>query len=111
METGVERPAGPLQMPAGELTNTLEDGVAVAVAFGQDGQHDRGGGGGYQVLVDHHDLYLAALYIAVQGMSSERMPRPRRVLDHVSRVTSRAGLCAGGAGGGGGGGRGGGARR
>src|SRR6185436_13830006 len=58
MQDGIKHPVRPLQVPPGEIADSLEDGVAVAVPFGQDGQHDRGRGGGYQVLVDRHTLQL-----------------------------------------------------
>ena len=44
MQYGVEHPVGPLQAPAGQLPNSLEDRVAVAVPFGQDREDDRGRG-------------------------------------------------------------------
>ena len=56
MQNGVEHPVRPLHAPSGQLPNSLEDGVAVAVLFGQDRQDDRGRGSGYQVLVDLHDF-------------------------------------------------------
>src|SRR5215204_4947796 len=57
MQNGVEHPVRPLHAPSGQLPNSpLEDGVAVAVIFGQDRQDDRGRGSGYQVLVDLHDF-------------------------------------------------------
>src|SRR5215211_2179956 len=62
MQNGVEHPVRPLHAPSGQLPNSLEDGVAVAVLFGQDRQHHRGRGSGYQVLVDLHDFtHRAAL--------------------------------------------------
>src|SRR6185436_14669462 len=59
MQDGIEHPVRPLQMPAGELAHALQDGVAIAVPLRQDGQHERGGGGGYQVLVDRHGRHLS----------------------------------------------------
>src|SRR5215213_583247 len=56
MQNGVEHPVRPLHAPSGQLPNSLEDGVAVAVLFGQDCQDDRRRGSGYQVFVDHHDF-------------------------------------------------------
>ena len=56
---------------AGEVLDPLEDGIAVAVPLGQDGEDQGGGRGGDQVLVDLHALpraYLAVLYIAPLGM-------------------------------------------
>src|SRR5215213_3293362 len=62
MQNGVEHPVRPLHAPSGQLPNSLEDGVAVAVPFGQDRQDDRGRGSGYQVLVDLHGFaHRAAL--------------------------------------------------
>src|SRR5919206_5303437 len=56
MQNGVEHPVRPLHAPPGQLPNSLKDGVAVAVLFGQDRQDDRRRGSGYQVLVDLHDF-------------------------------------------------------
>src|SRR5215207_10989785 len=85
MQHGVEHPVRPLHVPSGQLPNSLEDGVAVAVPFGQDRQDDRSRGGGHQVLVDLHDLtvarrscsraavaavYLAALYMVALGIQT-----------------------------------------
>src|SRR3712207_5541890 len=56
MQNGVEHPVRPLHAPSGQLPNSLEDGVAVAVLFGQDRQDDRGRGSSRQVLVDLHDF-------------------------------------------------------
>ena len=56
MQNGVEHPVRPLHAPSGQFPNSLEDGVAVAVLFGQDRQDDRRRGSGYQVLVDLHDF-------------------------------------------------------
>src|SRR5262245_7489052 len=68
VQNGVEHPVSPLQVPAGQLTDALEDGVAIAVRFGQDRQDHRSRGGGNQVLVELHDFtrrtYMAALYMA-----------------------------------------------
>src|ERR671914_2054677 len=62
MQNGVEHPVRPHHVPSGQLPNSLEDGVAVAVLFGQDPQDHRGRGSGYQVLVDLHDFtHRAAL--------------------------------------------------
>src|SRR3712207_1788333 len=51
MQNRVEHPVRPLHAPSGQLPNSLEDGVAVAVLFGQDRQDDRGRGSGYQVQI------------------------------------------------------------
>src|SRR3712207_1671107 len=56
MQNGVEHPVRPLHASSGQLPNSLEDCVAVAVLFGQDRQDDRRRGSGYQVLVDLHDF-------------------------------------------------------
>ena len=50
----IEHAVGPLQVPARQLGHPLDDGVAVAVAFGEDGEHERRGGGGDQVLAHVH---------------------------------------------------------
>ena len=54
VEHGIEHAVGPLQMPARQLRDPLDDGVAVAIAFGEDREHERGGGRSYQVLVHVH---------------------------------------------------------
>ena len=41
MQNGVKHPVGPLDAPAGQVPHPLEDGVAVAVFFGQDREDDR----------------------------------------------------------------------
>src|ERR671920_136293 len=56
VQSRVEHPVRPLHATSGQLPNSLEDGVSVAVLFGQDRQDDWGRGSGYQVLVDLHDF-------------------------------------------------------
>ena len=50
----IEHAVGPLQVPARQLGHSLDDGVAVAVAFGKDGEHERRGGRSNQVLTHVH---------------------------------------------------------
>ena len=50
VQHGIEHAVGPLQVPARQLCDPLDDGVAVTVAFGQDGQHERRGGSSNQVF-------------------------------------------------------------
>src|SRR5690606_28829982 len=52
MEYGIEHPVGPLQLAPGQLTNPLQDGVAVAVPFGQDGENQRRRRRRDEILVD-----------------------------------------------------------
>jgi len=54
MQNGIEHAVGPLHVAAGQLPDTLEDGVAVAIPFGKNRQHERGRGSSGQVLVDVH---------------------------------------------------------
>ena len=54
VEHGIEHAVGPLQVPARQLGHSLDDGVAVAVAFGKDGEHERRGGRRNQVLAHVH---------------------------------------------------------
>src|SRR5690606_17577445 len=63
----VEHAVGPLDVTAGQLTHALENGIAVAGALDEDGEHKRCGHRGNQVFVDVHDasryssVYLTAL--------------------------------------------------
>ena len=50
----VEHPVGPLQVAAREITDALDDRVTVAVSFGQDREHEGGGGGSDEVLTEFH---------------------------------------------------------
>ena len=54
VEHRVEHAVRPLQLPAGQLVHALDDGVAVALALAEDGQHQRRGRGGDEVLADVH---------------------------------------------------------
>ena len=54
MEQRIEHPVGPLQLAAGELADALQQCVAVALALGQDRQHEWGRRSRHQVLVDVH---------------------------------------------------------
>src|SRR3989442_11606807 len=46
----VEHAVGPLQMAPRQFRHPLDDCIAITVTLGQDGQHQRRGGGGDQVL-------------------------------------------------------------
>ena len=50
----IEHAVGPLQVAARQLAHPLDDGVAVAVPFGEDGEHERRGRGGDEVLAEVH---------------------------------------------------------
>ena len=52
VEQGVEHPVGPLELTRRELAHPLEDRVPVALALGQDREHERRRRGRDQVLVD-----------------------------------------------------------
>src|SRR4029453_1223429 len=54
VQTWIEHAVGPLQVPARQLGHSLDDGVAVAVAVGKDGEHERRGGRRNQVLGHVH---------------------------------------------------------
>src|SRR5688500_20243612 len=54
VEHGIEHSVGPFQPAAREVAHSLENGVAVRVAFGEDGQDKRCRGGGDKILVDIH---------------------------------------------------------
>jgi hypothetical protein len=41
VQDGIEHAVGPLHLAAGQLADPLDDGVAVAVALGEDGQDQR----------------------------------------------------------------------
>src|SRR6266550_1088917 len=56
MQNRVEHPVRPLHSPSGQLPNSLEDRIAIAIRFGQDRQEERGRGSGNQILVDSHDF-------------------------------------------------------
>jgi len=55
MEQRVEHPVGPLELTPGELAHPLQDGVAVALALGEDREHERCRRRRDEVLVDVHD--------------------------------------------------------
>jgi hypothetical protein len=50
----IEHAVGPVEMPAGELADAFDDGVAVAVTFGEDGEHERRRRGGDEILSELH---------------------------------------------------------
>ena len=50
----VEHAVGPLQVAARQLGHALDDRVTVTVAFGEDREHERRGGGGDQVFAEVH---------------------------------------------------------
>ena len=52
MEERVEHPVGPLQLARRERAHPLQDGVAVALALGQDREHERSRRGRDEILVD-----------------------------------------------------------
>jgi hypothetical protein len=66
-----------MQLAAGKLAHSLEDCVTVGIAFGQNGENQRGSTGGDEVFVDVHrhsmssagKLYLELPYIIVLCMS------------------------------------------
>ena len=76
MEHRVEHAVGPLQLPAGKLAHPFEDGVAVGVTLGQNGEDQGRGSGGDEVFVDVHCLYtregqyLELLYIILLCIST-----------------------------------------
>ena len=47
-------PSVQCRWPPDKLGHALDDGVAVAVTFGEDGEDERGGGGGDQVFAEVH---------------------------------------------------------
>jgi hypothetical protein len=50
----VEHAVGPLEVAAGEVADAFEDRVAVALALGEDREHERCRRRCHQVLVDVH---------------------------------------------------------
>ena len=54
MKDGIEHSVRPLHPPPRQLPHPLKDGVAIAIALGQDGQNNGGRRGGDQVFVDLH---------------------------------------------------------
>src|SRR3712207_7982173 len=94
MQYGVEHPVCPLHAPARQLPNPLEDGIAVAVLFGQDRQDDWRRGSGYQVLVDLHDFpRRAALTNSNPSVHSNTIHGSvmyiKRSEEHTSELQSR----------------------
>ncbi len=61
VQHGIEHAVGPLHAPARQRPDPLQDGVAIAVALHQDGQHDRGGGCRDQILAEFHDPALRGI--------------------------------------------------
>ena len=47
VQDGIEHAVGPLQMPAGQLGDALDDRVAIAVTVGKNGEDEGRRGGGY----------------------------------------------------------------
>src|SRR5439155_21265239 len=75
MQHWVQHAVGPLQVAAGELGHALDDGVAVAIALGEDGEHQRRGRRGDEVLAEVHanKLYTLRFYVCQRGFAdSER---------------------------------------
>src|SRR6185503_15590729 len=56
MQNRVEHPVRPLHSPSGQLPNSLDDRIAIAILLGQDRQEERGRGSGNQILADFHDF-------------------------------------------------------
>ena len=54
MQQRIEHPVGPLELAVGQLAHPLEDRVAVALALGEDRQHERRRRRRDEVLVDAH---------------------------------------------------------
>ena len=54
MQHRVEHPVGPLKLASRELCDPLDDGVAVAIAFRKDREHERRGRGSDQVFTEVH---------------------------------------------------------
>ena len=50
----VQQPLGPVQLATGQLVDPPEDGVAVALALGQDAEHHRCRRGRHEILGDVH---------------------------------------------------------
>src|SRR5687768_12950569 len=73
MENRIEHAVGPLQLAPGQLANPFQDGVAIGVPFGQDGENQGSGCRRDQILVDVHrtggadgDECIEVLYIDLQ---------------------------------------------
>src|SRR5262249_40016739 len=65
MQDRIEHSVGPLEVPARQLGDSLDDRVAVIVAFGKDGEHKRRGRGRNQVLTEVHTwrYYTLLFYV------------------------------------------------
>ena len=76
MEQRIEHPVGPLELAAGKLTHPLQECVAVALALGQDRQHERRRRGRDQILVDVHTRLPMARSM-MHSSARYRKPQPR----------------------------------
>src|SRR5688572_2926977 len=64
MEDGIEHAVGPLKLAVGAGLDVLDDGVAVAFAFGEQSEDERFGGGGDECLTNHRGtIHRGSMYV------------------------------------------------
>src|SRR4029077_20218778 len=61
----IQHAVGPMQMPPGQLVDALDDGVAVALTLGEDGEHEWRRRGGDEVFSEVHtsEPYTLNFYV------------------------------------------------
>src|SRR5512139_2917037 len=108
MEHRIEHAVSPLQSASGELTNPFQDGVAVAVPFGQDGEYQGRRRGCDEVFADAHRTgglrpcpgstpgWLGVCAVALAGRGCEYIEAVYIAHQCISSVTVLAQPAAGG---------------